>query len=84
MYQARTATGKVVSLWQYPVKSMMGEELNSSYATERGLIGDRAYALIDKKTGKVAKSKNKAVPIATKVNIDFTIKRKVNHTVTPP
>jgi uncharacterized protein YcbX len=37
---------------------MLGEELNSSYVTERGLIGDRAYALIDEKTGKVASAKN--------------------------
>jgi uncharacterized protein YcbX len=37
---------------------MLGEELNSSYVTERGLIGDRAYALIDQKTGKVAGAKN--------------------------
>ncbi len=58
MNQARTATGMVVSLWRYPVKSMLGEELNSSYVTERGLIGDRAYALIDEKTGKVASAKN--------------------------
>ncbi len=53
-----TAAGTVVSLWRYPVKSMLGEELNSSYVTERGLIGDRAYALIDQKTGKVASAKN--------------------------
>ena len=51
-------TGTVVSLWRYPVKSMLGEELNSSYVTERGLIGDRAYALIDQETGKVASAKN--------------------------
>lgn len=48
----------VVSIWRYPVKSMLGEELNSSYVTERGLIGDRAYVLIDQKTGKVASAKN--------------------------
>ena len=53
-----TATGTVVSMWRYPVKSMLGEELNSSYVTERGLIGDRAYALIDQETGKVASAKN--------------------------
>ena len=45
-------------MWRYPVKSMLGEELNSSYVTERGLIGDRAYALIDQETGKVASAKN--------------------------
>src|SRR5919204_1588828 len=52
------ATGTVVSLWRYPVKSMMGEELNSSYITERGLVGDRSYAVVDKQTGKVASAKN--------------------------
>jgi uncharacterized protein YcbX len=52
------AAGTVVSLWRYPVKSMMGEEINSSYVTERGLIGDRTYAVIDGKTGKVASAKN--------------------------
>jgi uncharacterized protein YcbX len=57
--KAQTATiGKVVSIWRYPVKSMLGEELNSSYVTERGLIGDRTYALIDQETGKVASAKN--------------------------
>ena len=37
---------------------MMGEELNSSYVTERGLVGDRTYAVIDKQNGKVASAKN--------------------------
>jgi uncharacterized protein YcbX len=37
---------------------MMGEELNSSYITERGLIGDRTYAVVDKQTGKAASAKN--------------------------
>jgi uncharacterized protein YcbX len=50
--------GKVVSIWRYPVKSMLGEELNSSNVTERGLIGDRTYAVIDQETGKVASAKN--------------------------
>ena len=37
---------------------MLGEELNSSQVTERGLIGDRSYALVDQETGKVASAKN--------------------------
>jgi uncharacterized protein YcbX len=56
--QAQKSVGKVVSIWRYPVKSMMGEELNSSYVTERGLMGDRVYAIIDQETGKVASAKN--------------------------
>src|SRR2546427_11278553 len=50
--------GSVVSIWRYPVKSMMGEELNSTEITQRGLLGDRAYALIDSSDGKVATAKN--------------------------
>jgi uncharacterized protein len=56
--QPQKSIGKVVSLWRYPVKSMMGEELNSSHMTERGLIGDRVYAIVDQQTGKVASAKN--------------------------
>ena len=58
MNQAHKSIGKVVSIWRYPVKSMMGEELNSSNVTQRGLIGDRVYAIIDEQTGKVASAKN--------------------------
>ena len=58
MDQPQQSIGNVVSIWRYPVKSMMGEELNSSYVTERGLIGDRVYAIIDQQTGKVASAKN--------------------------
>src|SRR5205809_5326638 len=54
----QTEVGSVVSLWQYPVKSMMGEELNASEITLRGLLGDRAYALVDSSDGKVATAKN--------------------------
>jgi uncharacterized protein len=53
-----TELGSVVSLWRYPVKSMMGEELNATEVTERGLLGDRAYALVDSSDGKVATAKN--------------------------
>src|SRR6266581_3988697 len=54
----QTGIGAVVSLWRYPVKSMMGEELNASEVTERGLLGDRTYALVDRADGKVASAKN--------------------------
>jgi hypothetical protein len=50
--------GSVVSLWRYPVKSMMGEELEAAEITECGLLGDRAYALVDRADGKVATAKN--------------------------
>src|SRR5438552_17177802 len=50
--------GVVVGLWRYPVKSMMGEELNAAEVTERGLVGDRQFAVVDASTGKVAGAKN--------------------------
>jgi uncharacterized protein YcbX len=54
----QTVVGSVVSLWRYPVKSMMGEELNSAEIAKSGLWGDRAYALVDCSDGKVASAKN--------------------------
>src|SRR6202165_5252406 len=50
--------GAVLSVWRYPVKSMMGEELNASELTDRGLLGDRTIALVDTETGKVVSAKN--------------------------
>ena len=55
---AQTLLGSIVSLWRYPVKSMLGEELNAAEVTNRGLLGDRAYALVDSSDGKVASAKN--------------------------
>ena len=56
--ERRTAVGSVVSLWRYPVKSMMGEECNALTVTQQGVLGDRAYALVDAQDGKVASAKN--------------------------
>ena len=45
---------RVVSLWRYPVKSMQGEELDAVRISRRGLLGDRAYAVVDERDGRVA------------------------------
>src|SRR5437016_5073215 len=50
--------GRIAEIRRYPVKSMQGEELNAVDVTERGLLGDRAFALVDVETGKVASAKN--------------------------
>jgi hypothetical protein len=52
------AVGAVRALWRFPVKSMRGERLEAADLTEVGLVGDRAYALIDPETGKVMSGKN--------------------------
>jgi len=55
---APVEAGSVVALWRYPVKSMMGEELNACEVTDRGLVGDRQFAVLDASTGRVAGAKN--------------------------
>jgi hypothetical protein len=58
MTSTQKVLGSVVSIWRYPVKSMMGEELNATEVTKGGLLGDRACALVDRSDGKVASAKN--------------------------
>jgi uncharacterized protein YcbX len=58
----QTVIGPIVSLWRYPLKSMLREELNAVEVTNRGLLGDRAYALVDIADGKVASAKNPRKP----------------------
>jgi uncharacterized protein len=58
MTSTQTVIGSIVSLWRYPVKSMLGEELNAADLTKGGVVADRAYALVDRSDGKVATAKN--------------------------
>ena len=48
----------VASVWRYPVKSMQGERLDAAELTLTGVVGDRAYAVLDVATGKVASAKH--------------------------
>ncbi|MFF2951851.1 MOSC domain-containing protein [Kitasatospora sp. NPDC057965] len=50
--------GTVERLRRHPVKSMLGEELREASVTERGIRGDRAYALLDVDTGRVVSAKH--------------------------
>src|SRR5579863_9670756 len=50
--------GSVAELWRFPVKSMRGERLQEIAVTKRGVLGDRAYALIDADTGRVVSAKS--------------------------
>ncbi len=53
-----TSNPVIASLWRYPVKSMMGEELNAAEVTPGGIWGDRAHALVDTRTDRVISAKN--------------------------
>ena len=46
-----TSVGK---LWQYPVKSMQGLEVEEISLGLSGVLGDRAYAFVDVETGDLA------------------------------
>ena len=52
------SVGRVVRIWRYPIKSMLGEEIDGTVVTERGVLGDRGYALFDPETQKVASAKD--------------------------
>ena len=45
-----TVVGSVQELWQFPVKSMGGTRYDAVTLTEQGVLGDRAYAVIDVET----------------------------------
>jgi uncharacterized protein len=53
--------GTVGALWRFPVKSMLGEELDQVDVDAGGIVGDRAFALVDMETGKVASAKHPKV-----------------------
>jgi uncharacterized protein YcbX len=49
--------GTVTSLRRYPVKSMLGEDLDAGDVSRAGLDGDRRLAVVSRRTGKVASAK---------------------------
>jgi uncharacterized protein len=51
------AIGTVARLRRYPVKSMLGEDLNAGDVTLSGLDRDRRLAVVSRRTGKIASAK---------------------------
>jgi len=49
--------GKVRRLRRYPLKSALGEELQHAVLTKTGVYGDRAFAVLDRESGKIASAK---------------------------
>ncbi|SBO43259.1 putative Fe-S protein [Cyanobium sp. NIES-981] len=65
---AEQLVGHVEALWRYPVKSMLGEQPPQVDVTAGGICGDRAYALWDHATQRVASAKN---PLVWKALLHF-------------
>ncbi|MFF4894191.1 MOSC domain-containing protein [Micromonospora chersina] len=51
-------SGRVVGIRRYPVKSLLGEDLDAVAVDAAGLAGDRRLALLHRETGRVASAKN--------------------------
>ena len=49
--------GTVREIWRYPVKSMAGESVDSSFVETGGLQGDRAWAVRDDDAGEIRSAK---------------------------
>lgn len=56
--RAEAVVGRVAEVWRFPVKSMLGERLDEVEVTTAGVVGDRAWALLDPEDGKVVSAKN--------------------------
>lgn len=55
----QTSTESVIAqIWRYPVKSLRGELLSATAVDERGLRGDRLWAVRDSANGKLGSGKN--------------------------
>jgi uncharacterized protein YcbX len=55
--EAKRLVGTVNELWRYPVKSMLGGTVNELRVTEQGGLGDRAWALRDRRNGRIVSAK---------------------------
>ncbi|MGH7780756.1 MAG: MOSC domain-containing protein [Candidatus Binataceae bacterium] len=54
---AQKQIGTLAAIWRHPVKSMLGEQLAQVEITERGAVGDRAWALRETATRRIASAK---------------------------
>ena len=76
--------GTLNSVWRFPVKSMRGESLDQAEVTRRGLVGDRAFALIEVDTGKVVSAKSvRHFPDVLNCKASFVTAPQSNHDLPP-
>ena len=54
----KNSIGVIAAIHRYPVKSMMGEEVNATRVGTKGVLGDRIFSVADPGDGKIASAKN--------------------------
>ena len=81
---ANTPVGAIAHLWRFPVKSMQGERIVEASIGESGILGDRAYAIVETETGKVVSAKSvKAYPDLLACRAEFVETPRTGHAVPP-
>jgi uncharacterized protein YcbX len=65
-----TAVGRIAEVWRYPVKSMGGESLSVAALGERGIAGDRGWALRDERAGEIRGAKKMPVLMRCRARYD--------------
>ncbi|MGH6929364.1 MAG: MOSC domain-containing protein [Dongiaceae bacterium] len=48
--------GRIAEIWRYPVQSMQGERLDAAEIGQAGVVGDRAYGIVDPDVAMVVSS----------------------------
>jgi hypothetical protein len=81
---SKPSVGTIAALWRFPVKSMIGEQLQEMDVTDAGVLGDRAYALIEADTGKVVSAKSiKLFPDLLRCKAEF-VEAPIRGSEVPP
>jgi uncharacterized protein YcbX len=88
---AQKQVGVLAAIWRHPVKSMLGEQLAQVEITERGAVGDRAWALRETATRRIASAKKFAAlfdfrakyddPLAARPGAPITIRMPDGSTI---
>jgi uncharacterized protein YcbX len=78
--------GAVETLLRYPVKSMRGERLTELPVTPAGAVGDRAWALRDPATGRIASAKTvpRLLELQARYVVEPTVDRRGTAVITLP
>lgn len=72
---------QVESMWRYPVKSMLGEQVSEVEVDAGGMRGDRRYAVLDAASGTVASAKQprlwRSLLAVTAAHVDGTVELRL-------